>query len=170
MSTWSSRSVRALVLLHDEEQRKFLETWRRARAAGVVLPDEQTPDDILEHVLRCARWYITWLSTTLEREDHTLVEAPSVARMADEGPAYLDALLAAYAEHFTTVPQAQLSREAGVPWGVSYSVDSLLEHAVTHPRRHRLQLDEQLAATASKARPRGLQGVLGRAASWLNSL
>ena len=34
--------------------------------------------------------------------------------------------------------------EYDTPWGMRYSVDSMLEHAVVHPIRHQFQLEELL--------------------------
>ena len=39
-----SRAVRALVLLHDDHLRQFLVTWKRAKAASVVLPKTEDED------------------------------------------------------------------------------------------------------------------------------
>jgi hypothetical protein len=41
--TYRSRAVRALVLLHDEHLRRFLQTWKRAHALSVALPATDDP-------------------------------------------------------------------------------------------------------------------------------
>lgn len=69
--TYRSRAVRALVLLHDEQLRRFLVVWKQARAASVALPrtDDRayvSLDALLHHVLRAARGYMTWMCEVLE--------------------------------------------------------------------------------------------------------
>lgn len=56
---YRSRAVRALVLLHDEHLRAFVQTWQQARAASVALPLTDDPayaslDTLARHVIGAA--------------------------------------------------------------------------------------------------------------------
>lgn len=53
---WAHPGVRALLLLHERELQRLLETWRRAVAAGVQVPptddeDVASLDALLEHAV-----------------------------------------------------------------------------------------------------------------------
>ncbi|MCA9001565.1 MAG: hypothetical protein KDB61_06555, partial [Planctomycetes bacterium] len=53
MTEYKSTAVRALVELEDLHMQDFLQTWRRAKAIQVELPETGDPDySSLEHVLR----------------------------------------------------------------------------------------------------------------------
>ena len=151
---WAHRGARALVLLHERELHAFLETWRRARAAGLALPATDDPDYVslealLRHVLACARYYLTWIGETLELDLPELREAPAVEAVADEADPYLEYLLAAWRAALRDVEGKRFDRtQAAVAWGPTYCVDALAEHAVMPPVRHRFQLEELLSGPA----------------------
>jgi hypothetical protein len=142
---WQSRGARALVFLHERSMNEFVAAWSRARGRGVELADGSSLDELFEHVLRWGRWYLTWVSTTIGKSDHPLAGPPSVAAMEAEGERYLAELLAAYRVHLSSVTDSERGLEAAVPWGPTYCVDALLEHALVHPQRHRFVLEELLA-------------------------
>jgi len=50
---YRSRAVRAMVLLHEEQLRRFVEVWRRAMAVPVSLAPTADPNLTM---LRWARW------------------------------------------------------------------------------------------------------------------
>lgn len=150
LPAYRSRGARALVLLHERELRACIETWRRARAAGVHLPATEDPsyaslEHLLRHVLRAARGYMTWICEQLSLPDPGIRATPE----ADALPAELDAYLEHVCERWRT-PLADVADEALEPatyrsrWKVPYSIDGMLEHAVMHPIRHALQLEELL--------------------------
>ena len=149
-----SRAARALVVLHERHLREFLVVWRRARAAGVMLPRTDDPDyasleTLLFHVLRAARGYLTWMCEQLALPDPGIDAPPPVERVAGEADAYLEHLLARWRTALVDVaPERLEDRAYPSRWGTPYSVDAMLEHAVMHPIRHAFQLDNLLGEQA----------------------
>ena len=148
LSDFSYRGARANILLHEEQLSLFLESWRRAKAAGVSLPkvddpDYASPETLLRHVLRWARGYLKWICKQLALPDPGVDAVPEVEEIETEVGNYLDHLLQAWREPLRDVPQELISKqEYKAPWDVCYSVEAMLEHAVLHPYRHRFQLEE----------------------------
>ena len=146
------RGARAMVLMHERELWRFVEVWRKAKAAGVALPATDDPDyasleHMLYHVLRAARGYMIWMCEKLELPDPQIQPAPPPERMEAEVDRHLEHLLARW-----RLPLAELDEDrANRPsyksrWDMDYSIDSMLEHALVHPMRHAFQLEEMLAA------------------------
>ena len=143
--------ARALVLLHDRELRAFVAVWRRARDLHLELPASADPsyaslDHLLEHVVRCAGSYLTWICEQLRLDDPGIRPPPPVAAVAGEADAWVEHVL----ERWRT-PLRDLTEEASERpeypsrWGPRYCIDAMLEHAVMHPLRHRFQLERLLA-------------------------
>jgi len=149
--TYRSRAVRALVLLHDEHLRRFLETWQRAKAASVVLPVTADPDYVsldalLRHVLGAARGYMTWMCEVLELPDPAIRVAPDPASLAADAEGYMEHVLMQWRAPLQDVPDDRLETpEYPSRWKTLYCVDAMLEHAVMHPIRHAFQLEELLS-------------------------
>jgi uncharacterized damage-inducible protein DinB len=145
---WEYRGARALVILHERELRQFVETWKAARARGTSLA-RMTLEDLLVHVLHWARDYLVWSCEKLELPDPACRPVPGVddvARVVDD---YLEHLLQRWREPFRTLPEeAFCDRQYVTRWGRPYAVEALLEHAVVHPMRHRLQLEELIGGAA----------------------
>lgn len=145
------RGARTLILLHERELRKFLEVWRRAKAANITLPATDDPDyasldHLLHHVLRAARGYMTWMCEKLELPDLDISAAPPVDVVAQDANCFLEHLLEKWREPLAVVPEEKFHRPCYPSrWGVDYCLDAMLEHAVTHPMRHAFQLEELLA-------------------------
>ncbi len=146
------RGARALVLLHERQLEAFLDVWRRAKAAGVALPATDDPsyasmEALLQHVLRAARGYMTWMCRVLELPDPGIRPAPETDAVEAEASSYLEHLRERWRLPLADVPEARFDRPEHVSrWGVVYCVDAMLEHAVMHPLRHRFQLEELMAA------------------------
>jgi len=133
--------------------RAFVRSWRAAKQRGVVLPATEDPDyesleHLLRHLLRAARGYVTWIHEVLGRPDPDIPLAPELETVVAEADAYLEKLLEAWRTRLVDLPgeivdapTAYLSR-----WNAPYTIDAMLEHAVVHPMRHRLQLDELVRA------------------------
>jgi uncharacterized damage-inducible protein DinB len=150
---FQSRGVRAIVLLHEAQMRAFLSTWKIARAKGIALPATEDPDyesldHLLRHLLRSARGYLTWTCEVLGRADPQLALPPEIDAIGREADRYLERVLDAWRTHLAEIPieeaegaTAHLSR-----WNHPYTIEAMLEHAVVHPMRHRLQLEELIAA------------------------
>jgi len=142
------RGARAMVILHERHLRAFLDTWRAARAVGLVLPTVEDPDyasldTLLRHVLRCAGGYLYWMCKQLELPDPGVREAPPVETIEREAQSYLDDVLERWREPLAGVPEDRFHEpEYLARWGTRYCIDAMLEHAVMHPIRHRFQLVE----------------------------
>jgi hypothetical protein len=146
--TCKSRAVRALVLLHDEHLRQFLVVWKRAKAAGVKLPQTDDPsyaslDTLLFHVFRAARGYMTWMCEKLELPDPEIRVAPDLAEISAQADAYLEHVLERWRGPLNDVADDRLETpEYPSRWGTKYCIDAMLEHAAIHPIRHAFQLEE----------------------------
>lgn len=140
--------ARALVLLHDQQMRSFLVTWRRARATGLVLPELSDPSyasmqALLLHVLRAARHYMIWCCEQLELPDPGIEHAPRVETIEADADDFLEHLLDRWATPLLGVPESAFEPKTYTSaWGTEYCLDAMLEHAVMHPLRHERQLLE----------------------------
>ncbi|HUI56652.1 MAG TPA: hypothetical protein VLY04_16865 [Bryobacteraceae bacterium] len=78
---YRSRAVRAMVLLHEEHLRRFVQTWRRAMALPVSLPPTADPNyaslgALGRHVLSAAGGYLVWMCEVLRLPDPGVRPAP----------------------------------------------------------------------------------------------
>jgi hypothetical protein len=145
---YRSRAVRALVLLHDDHLRRFLQTWRRALAASLSLPS--TPDPAYaslsalgRHVLGAAGSYMVWMCEVLELPDPGIRSAPDAAAIVNDADDYLEHVLERWRTPLLDVGDEKLETpEYASQWKTRYCIDSMLEHAVMHPVRHAFQLEE----------------------------
>lgn len=146
-----SRAVDSLVELHEREMRAFLETWGRFVASGLPLPEAHgdesysSHDRLGGHVLFAARGYLIrigeWVGRPVTDVDACQDPGEAVGRAA----AFADEVLSAYRRHLAEVTTEELEPQAHrTRWGDLMSVENLLEHAVVHPMRHRLQLERLL--------------------------
>lgn len=142
------RGAKVLVALHDEEMRRFLEAWKNAKSSGVTLPKVDDPDyesleTLLRHVLRWARGYLRWICKNLQLPDPEIDAVPEPDAIASDAGRYMEGLLAGWTTPLSDVEDVSIFKSEYVsPWGVSYSIEAMLEHAVMHPIRHRFQLEE----------------------------
>ena len=149
--TYRSRAVRALVTLHEEQLRRFLETWKRAKAASVVLPATTDPayvslDALLRHVLGAARGYMTWMCEMLELPDPEIRVAPDPEVLSADADSYMEHVLEKWRAPLQDVSDERLETpEYASRWKTLYCVDAMLEHAVMHPVRHAFQLEELIS-------------------------
>jgi hypothetical protein len=141
------RGARALVLLHEQEQRELLAVWRRAKWADLRLPKTTDPDyasleTLLHHVLRSARGYLTWLCEKLDLPDPGVEPAPEAPRVESDAARWVEHLLARWRLPLAGVEEARFNAVFPTRWGIDMCLESMLEHAVLHPARHRFQLEE----------------------------
>jgi uncharacterized damage-inducible protein DinB len=146
-SEWTWNGARTLCLLHERELGAFFETWRRAEARDFELPPADdatyaTREALLAHVLGAAASYLLWICEQLHWPQPTLERWPEAEGFAARAEEYLAATLAAWDRSLRPLSEAQAD---GPPflsgWGTPYCIDSMLEHAVMHPLRHRFQLE-----------------------------
>lgn len=142
------RGARALVLLHEHYLRQFLETWKRAKASGISLPQTDDPNYesfnmLLRHVLRWGRGYMNWICEKLELPNPEIRAVPEVEVIEAEAEDYLHHLLQQWRKPLVEVPEDRFYKpEYTAPWKSNYCIDAMLEHAVMHPLRHHFQLTE----------------------------
>lgn len=150
---FQSRGVRALVELHERELRRFLEAWNRFVAANAPMPEALGDDSYKDrehlagHVLMSARGYLTWIGKCVGRPvtdvDETRDPYAIVPRAAD----FMENVLAAWRNNLAHLRDEECAKEVYQSrWGEPYNIEQMLEHAVVHPMRHRLQLEKILEA------------------------
>ena len=151
---FKSNAVRSCLELHEIELRRFFVTMDRFRASGTGLPGSddpsyQSPDHLRGHVVRAARNYLTWIGECVNRPvvDVDLDNDP--LSVAGKGRAFMEEVLAAWRRHLVALEDRELSPEVYTSrWGEPYTVEQMLEHAVVHPMRHRIQLERLMAGAA----------------------
>ncbi len=142
--------ARTMVLLHDEQMRLFVATWKRASSSTVRLPTVDDPDyvsynSLLRHVLRASRGYLVWICKQLALADPKIDPAPESDLIGAVYDDYLVHILDRWREPLREVPEERFYQPEYVShWRVKYCIDAMLEHAVMHPIRHRFQLEELL--------------------------
>jgi hypothetical protein len=155
---FKSRGVRALVMLQMAEMDRLFVVWKKAKRAGVKLPATRDPayqslELLMRHALRACRGYLTWLCEVLGRPDPGVPDPPEPQDVAAKGGAYLKVLDRAWRAKMAWMPNNVLdsNKVHTSRWGAPMTVEAMLEHAVAHPMRHRLQLEELI----EKRRKRG---------------
>jgi len=138
-----------MVILHEEQLRRFVQTWRRALAASVTLPVSEDPNyaslnALGRHVLNAAGGYLAWMCNVLKLPDPGLRAAPDATAIVHEADDYLEHVLERWrGDSLREILNDQLETpEYPTRWQTRYCVDSMLEHAVMHPIRHGFQLEE----------------------------
>ena len=152
MEEFRSRAVRSLVELHQGELTDFVATWRRFVAAGKPMPEArgdanfESRERLVAHVQGAARGYLHWIWEKLERpiQDPPLIrDATVIVPRLDE---FLAETLAGWRRHLAPLEDDQLSPHQYLSrWGEPHTIEQMLEHAVVHPMRHRIQLERILA-------------------------
>ncbi len=145
------RGARVLVLLHERELRSCLGVWRRAKEAGVVLPQTDDPNyaslsTLLLHILRCPRSYRMWMTEKLGLPDPGIEQAPPVERIEQDADRFLAHVLERWRLPLARVQEKRFDEVYTSKWGIDTSIESMLEHAVVHPMRHTAQLEELMGA------------------------
>ena len=152
MDEFRSRGVRSLVELHERELPVFVATWRRFVASGKPMPEARgdahyaSRETLGAHVQASARGYLTWIWEVLEQPitDLPLIRDPAViVPRLDE---YMVETLAGWRRHLARLEDAQLAPTQYLSrWGEPHTIEQMLEHAIVHPMRHRIQLERILA-------------------------
>lgn len=145
------RGAEVLVALHETQLREFLKVWRQFDALGLELPastsqDYASREALLAHVLGGAARYLTWMCEKLELPLPALDERPAPAGFGARSEQYMEEVLAAWQLPLRDVTEEQADGQAFTSrWGIPYSIDAMLEHAVMHPLRHAYQLRRLMA-------------------------
>lgn len=146
-----SRAVLNLVELHEREMQSFLVLWDRFVASGLPVPEAhgdesyENHDRLLAHVMMAARGYLTRIGEWVQRPVTDLDNSQDPYDIAKRAPAFADMVLAGYRRHLAAITTEELEPQLHkTRWGDLMSVENLLEHAVVHPMRHRIQLERML--------------------------
>ena len=151
-----SRAVRNLVDLHEKEMRSFLELWKRFAASGLPLPEAhgdqsyESRERLLGHVLMAMRGYLTRIAEWVGRPAGDLDASQDPQEIAGRAQQFAEHVLEGYRRHLAEVTDQELEPQVHrTRWGDLMSVEMLLEHAVVHPMRHRIQLERILEGKAT---------------------
>jgi hypothetical protein len=92
-----------------------------------------------------ARGYLTRIGEWVGRPVADLDASQDPYEIVKRAPAFAEAVLAAYPRHLALVTDQELEPQVHrTRWGDLMSVENLLEHAVVHPMRHRIQIERIL--------------------------
>lgn len=148
-SSYRYAGAAAMVELHEKEMRSFVRVWTQARGDGVPLP--KTEDEsyasyeaLLRHVLDAAQSYMRWVCRSLELKAPDFAELPEPVE-AGEMAAFLDRMLAAWGAPLVDLDEEKFYRPNYPSSGEGLCLELMLEHAIVHPMRHRLQLERLMA-------------------------
>jgi uncharacterized damage-inducible protein DinB len=154
-----SRAVRSLVELHEREMRSFQEVWKRFVAADLPMPEAhgdesyENRDRLVGHVLMAARGYLTRIGEWVGRPVSDVDGSQDPYEIVTRGSEFADEVLAAYRQHLAEISDEELEPQVHrTRWGDLMSVEQLLEHAVVHPMRHRIQLERILEGSEAMRR------------------
>lgn len=152
---FKSNAVRSCVELHEVELTRFYAAWLDFCASGAALPATDDPnyasaDHLVGHVLRAARNYLVWIGQWAGREVTGVDPDNDVVSVAGKGRVFLDEVLAAWRRHLTELQDGELEAPTHrARWGVDYTIEQMLEHAIVHPMRHRIQLERLMRGDAA---------------------
>jgi uncharacterized damage-inducible protein DinB len=156
MKEYSFGGARALIALHEQHMRSFLETWQKAKKAGVILPQTTDPsyksmETLLWHSLKASRGYIIWICQKLELPDPGIDPLPELEHMELAAEAFLAHLLERWELPLRDVPEDRFfDRTYASNWETEYCIEAMLEHAVMHPIRHEFQLVNMMKSLEGK--------------------
>jgi uncharacterized damage-inducible protein DinB len=134
----------------------FLETWQKAKKAGVILPQTTDPsyksmETLLWHSLKASRGYIIWICQKLELPDPGIDPLPELEHMELAAEAFLAHLLERWELPLRDVPEDRFfDRTYASNWETEYCIEAMLEHAVMHPIRHEFQLVNMMKSLEGK--------------------
>jgi len=145
---FKSRAVWSLVELHEHELRRFLDVWERFVASGAPMPEAHGDESyasheaLVTHVVRAARGYLTWIGECVGRPVTDVDAESDPSKVAPRARALAESVLGAWRSHFAGLLDAELGPTLfRTHWGEFFSVETMLEHALVHPMRHRIQLE-----------------------------
>jgi hypothetical protein len=152
MNAFRSRAVRSLSDLHESELRSFVSTWRRFVASGKPMPDAhgdadyESAERLVAHVQGSARSYLLWIWEVLEQPIEGLPLIRDANVIVPRLDAFMEETLEGWRQHLAPLGNEQLSPKQYVSrWGEPHTIEQMLEHAVVHPMRHRIQLERIIA-------------------------
>ena len=153
---FKSNAVRSCVELHEIEMRRFHDTWIAFRASGTPLPATDDPsyqsiEHLGGHVLRSSRGDLAWIGECVKRPVTDLYAETDPVAIAGRSAAFMEEVLAGWRRHLALLEDREIAPATyKSPWGEDYSIEQMLEHAVVHPMRHRIQLERLAAGGAGR--------------------
>ncbi len=93
-------------------------------------------------MLRWARDYLTWIGDCVQRPVSDLDPETDLVAIAGRSAAFMEEVLAGWRRHLALLEDSELAPLTFKSrWGEDYNVEQMLEHAIVHPMRHRIQLE-----------------------------
>ncbi len=154
LAAYKYGAARTIVFLHGQYLEEFLAVWKKAQTSQITLPETEHPgyvslEALLKHVLGSARHYMVWMCEQLDLPDPEIDPAPAPETIEAEAEAYLEHLARQWRTPLAEIEEERFDNPAYTSgWGMQYSIDSMLEHAVMHPILHRVELEELLEEQA----------------------
>jgi len=146
-SEYKYNGAKALVELHEIHIREFYKIWKKAKELDLKLPVTDDPyykslDTLLYHVLKSSRGYMVWICLQLNLPDPKIEEAPLPETIIENAERFIKHLSERWRIPLRNVePERFENKVYKSNWGVDFSIESMLEHAVMHPIRHQFQLE-----------------------------
>ncbi len=137
----------SLVELHKIHIKAFYRTWEKAKELDIKLPITDDPyykslDTLLHHVLKSARGYMIWICAQLNLPDPQIDEAPPAEIVEENSEKFIEHLTQKWSLPLREIePELFEDKVYKSNWGIDYSIEAMLEHAVMHPIRHKFQLE-----------------------------
>ena len=135
-----------MIALHRKHILSFVDTWKSAKAANIILPETDdewyiSVDMLGRHILNSARNYNIWICKKLDLPEPAIIPAPDAENLPDQIDKYTGHLLENWGQQLYDVPENKFHSQTYTSnWGVEYCIDAMMEHAVMHPIRHEFQL------------------------------
>jgi hypothetical protein len=95
--------------------------------------------------------YLTWIGECVARPVTDLDSESDLVVIAGRSTAFMEEVLAGWRRHLAVLEDRELAPATyRTIWGESYNIGQMLEHAVVHPMRHRIQLERLAADSAAR--------------------
>jgi len=157
MNQYAYGGARALVSLHELHLHSFVETWKIAKHANIILPPTTDPayksmEALLRHPLKSSGGYMIWICKKLELPDPHIDPVPEIEHIEQSADKYLEHVLERWQIPLRDVPEERFfDRTYTSNWDAAYCIEAMLEHAVMHPIRHEFQLLNLINAQKERA-------------------
>lgn len=110
-------------------------------------PDYESPERLVAHVQGAARSYLLWIREVLGDPVPDLERIRDAAVIVPRLETFMEETLDGWRRHLALLVDEQLAGQQYMSrWGEPFTIDQMLEHAVVHPMRHRIQLERILSA------------------------
>ncbi|MCX7834999.1 MAG: DinB family protein [bacterium] len=155
LSEYKYRGARALVILHERELYSLYEIWKKAKFLNIAPPitddpDYESIDTLLLHIFRSARGYLQWIAEKLSWNEPTLPPIPKENELDEMALEFLKHLNETYQDILSELTEDDSEKVFKSKWGIEYSIEAMLEHAVVHPMRHRFQIEEWIESKSQQ--------------------